>query len=115
LGFDTSSYSFYIIDQGKADLQLSRTHFNKLLYKTLRTINKEPQKDKLGVTSNLFGFTSVLLRKRVQLTALSKEFIVTYELEQKDFDELVSQYPADFETVCQLRDNILQNDFPESY
>lgn len=41
--------------------------------------------------------------------------MVTYELQQKDFDELVSQYPVDFETVCQLRDNILNTEQPESF
>ena len=89
-------------------------HFNKPICKTLRTINRESKGD-LGISPNLFGFTSVLTRRRVNLTALSKEFIVTYELEQKVFDELVAQYPADFETVCQLRDTILNTDLPESY
>jgi hypothetical protein len=115
LGIDANDHSLYIIDQGKADLQYARTHFSKTIGKTLRTINKETQKDNLSVTSNLFGFTAVILRRRVSLTALSREFIVTYELRQKDFDELVALYPSDFETVCQLRDTILNTDIPESY
>lgn len=68
-----------------------------------------------NVSPNLFGFVSVILRRRVNLTALSKEFLVAYELQQKDFDELVAQYPADFETVCELRDKILNLPTPESY
>ncbi len=90
-------------------------HFNKHHCKTLRTINKETSNGILSVSSNLFGFTSVILRRRVNLTALSREFLVTYELQQKDFDELVAQLPMDFETVCQLRDTILNTDIAESY
>ena len=90
-------------------------HFNKHICKSLRTINKETKVDKLSISSNLFGFTAIILRRLVRLTALSREFIVTYELQQKDFDELVAQYPADFEAVCQLRDNIHNTDIPESY
>jgi len=67
-------------------LQAIRLHFNKPIRKTLRFINKDVQKDKLSVSSNLFGFTAMVLRRAVNLTAISKEFIVTYELQQKDFD-----------------------------
>lgn len=57
----------------------------------------------------------MLLRRQTNLTALSKEFLVTYELKQKEFYEHVAQCPADFETVCQLRDTILNTCHPESY
>lgn len=40
LGNENDTHSLYIIDQGSADLQSSRVHFNKTIYKTLRTINK---------------------------------------------------------------------------
>lgn len=115
LGFDGSSHNLYIIDQGEAELQLMRLHFNKPIYKTLRIINKDKPKSNMSVSSNLFGFTAMVLRRPVNLTALSKEFIVTYELPQKDFDQLIREYPIDFETVCQLRDSILHNNIIESY
>lgn len=40
---------------------------------------------------------------------------MTYELQQKDFDEMVAQHPVDFETVCELRDTILDRNMSESY
>lgn len=76
-------------------MQVARAHLNKNIYKTLRVINKEPTKG-LGVSRNLFGFTAIILRKRVNLTALSREFIVVYELQQKDFNEMVGESPVDF-------------------
>lgn len=92
--------SMQIIDEGRADLQIARIHFNKPIFKTLRTIDRQSREARLSVSPNLFGFTSVVLRKPVSLTALSREFTVTYELQQKDFDELLIQYPADFESIC---------------
>mgnify|MGYP000861631130 FL=1 len=86
LCFNADCHNLYIIDQGKAELQAIRLHFNKPIYKTLRVINKDLSSDKLSVSSNLFGFTAIVLRRPVNLTAISKEFIVTYELQQKDFD-----------------------------
>lgn len=85
LGFEASSQHLYIIDQGRAELQLVRFHYNKPICKTLRTINKEVQKDKLSISSNLFGFTSIILRRKANLTTVSHEFLLTYELQQKDF------------------------------
>lgn len=90
-------------------------HLHKPIFKTLRTINKEALKDEESVSPNLFGFTSVLLRRRLNLTVVSKEFLVTYELKHKDFEDIVSQSPIDFETVCQLRDYILNTSPVESY
>lgn len=49
----------------------------------------------------------------MNLTALSREFIVTYELQEDDFKELVAEFPLDFENVCQLRDEILAMKMPE--
>jgi hypothetical protein len=115
LCFNADCHNLYIIDQGKAELQAIRLHFNKPIYKTLRVINKDLSSDKLSVSSNLFGFTAIVLRRPVNLTAISKEFIVTYELQQKDFDELIRDYLTDYEAVCQLRDNIQNSDLPECY
>lgn len=96
LGVDADAQSFFIIDQGKADLQFCRKHFKKQIFKTIRTINTDCGQDKLNVSSNLFGLTAVLLRRRVNLSALSKEFLLTYEFQEKDFHEFVSQSPVDF-------------------
>lgn len=100
LGSGASSQNIYIVDQGRAELQLVKHRFNKPIFKTLRVINRESLKDKFSVSSNLFGFTATILRRRVNLTAISREFIVTYELEHKDFEDLLAQEPNDFETVC---------------
>jgi hypothetical protein len=42
----------------------------------------------------------MILKRPVNLAAVSREFIITYELQQSDFDELISQYPSDFESMC---------------
>lgn len=117
MGVDPATNHLYIIIQGRAELQYTRLHFNNPIRKTMKVINKNgnSEKNKLSISPNLFGFVSMILRRRVSLTALSKEFLVAYELEQKDFDESVSQYPLDFETVCELRDKILSLNIPESY
>lgn len=107
LGLDTTNQKLWIIDQGKAELQLTRFHFNKAISKTLRTINKETEKNKFSVSSNLFGFTALLLRRNVNLTAICPDFAVAYELQQKDFDDLVTEEPFDFESVRELKDRIL--------
>lgn len=115
LGVDPTCQSMYIIDKGKADLQLTRSHFSKPISKTLRTINGNEGEDKLGVSNNAFGSTAFLLRRPTNLTALSREFIVTYELAQKDFNTLITDFPSDFEAVCQLRDRILSRIIIESH
>lgn len=87
LGFGTTTnQKLWIIDQGKAELQLTRFHFNKAIHKTLRTINKETEKTKFSVSSNLFGFTALLLKRNVNLTTICSDFAVAYELQQKDFE-----------------------------
>lgn len=78
LGFDTSSHNLYIIDQGQAELQTAKLHFNKPIYKILRVINKDQHRNNWSVSSNLFGFTAMILRRQVNLSAVSKEFIITY-------------------------------------
>lgn len=109
------THSFFIIDQVKAELQYCRMHFNKPIIKTIRTISKENTREDNSVSSNLFGFSAVLLRRRLDLTVLSKEFLVTYELKHKNFEDLVSQLPIDIETTCQLLDFILRTSLLESY
>ena len=86
LGNDIHNQKLYIIGQGKADLQLSRFHYTKAIYKTLRTLNKQVEQSKLNVSSNLFGITTILLRRNTNLTAVCSDFAVAYELQQKDFD-----------------------------
>lgn len=74
LGLDPNSNNLYIINQGRAELQYTRFHHNNPICKTIKIINKDGNRanEKLGVTSNLFGFVSVILRRKVNLTALSK-------------------------------------------
>lgn len=73
-----SSQKLYIIDQGKADLQLARLHYTKAIYKTLRTLNKELVQNRFSVSSNLFGIAAILLRRCTNLTAFSSDFAVAY-------------------------------------
>ena len=73
-----NTQKLYIVDQGKAELQLTRFHHTKTISKTLRTINNEGEQNRLNVSSNLFGFTSLLLRRKTNLTAVSTDFAVVY-------------------------------------
>ena len=89
LGLDTQK--LYIIDQGRAELQLTRYHHTKAVSKTLRVINNKGEQSRLSVSSNLFGFTAIVLHRKTNLTAVSADFAVVYELQEKDFDELVAE------------------------
>lgn len=72
LGADPTHQCLHVIGKGKADLQLSRLHYNKSMYKTLRVINANEGKGTHEVSNNLVGLTAVLLRRPVDLTALSR-------------------------------------------
>lgn len=75
-----------MVNQGSIEVHVLRQRFNKVISKTLRVIEANA-----SVSANLFGYTEMLLRRKVNLAAVSRDFIVAYELAQHDFEYAVAQ------------------------
>lgn len=88
-----------IINNGKVNIHYTRNHHDQQLSKLARVIKPEEGKP----TLNVYGYSSLILNRHINLKAITEETTTAYILKRKDILESLGKSILDFESFNELR------------
>ncbi len=75
----------FLVDKGIVEIMYNKRHHNQTKHKVIRTIRETGQR----VSPNTYGLAELILQKKLNLSAKSKNFTVAYQLRKQDFFEIM--------------------------
>ncbi len=91
-----------IINSGSANIYIEKHHNNISIMKKVREI--KPSENAMAM--NVFGYSSLIMNRNINLKAISKETAVSYVLRRKDVLECIEKSMLDFESFNELREKM---------